>query len=123
MGSVALLLIGAGVFLFVMGLLVVKYAQFILSRLVERKHMAAEIIMQSGTVPPTWAGGLSRFEPLAGYAKMRALNRLRSIIRYFRVTPMVDDEETRTQILTRLEATLERWRTLRWSEILEQRLW
>ncbi len=121
MGGIALMFVGAAIFLFVAGLLIVRYAQFVLTRLVERKHMAAEIIIQSGTVPPWWKRGAARIP--AGYAKLRAISRLRSVIRYFRTTPMVEDEATRRRIIAALEETLDRWKSLSWSEMLDQRIW
>ncbi len=111
MGAIALLLVGAGVFLFIMGLMMVKYSQFVLKRMVDKKHLESEFIIQSGGVPPSWSR--------RRLGKGRALARLRTLIKYFRVTPLISDEDARAHVVATLTDTLEAWKKKSWNEIIE----
>ena len=119
MGIVGLILIGMAAGVFVLGLIVVRYAQFIVTRMVDRKHMAAELIVQSGAVPPRWYRRFPQWKVASSVAKWRVMLRLRSIIQYFRVTTLIEDEATRTSIVEELVAVRDRWKQLHWHEIRE----
>ena len=118
---IALLMFGAAIFIFVMGLLIMKYAQFLVSVMVERKHSETEHIIASETVPPRWCKGLFAYDILAPVAKFRSTRRLNNLVRYFDHTPLVEDEGTRKQIVENLARIGDQWRGMAWKEIVEYR--
>ena len=119
MGTGLLFLVGSAVVLFGIGILVVKYAEFLLKILVERKHQCAEEILYSGAVPQPWIGFRRKFPILGGYWKWRVLVKLGTIVRYFKTTPLVDDEESRKRIVASLQAAINEWKKRSWSELTE----
>ena len=121
MGMIALLMFGAAIVIFVMGLLIIKYAQFLVSVMVSRKHSETEHIIASESVPPRWRSGLFAYEILAPVAKFRSVRRLKNLVRYFGHTPLVEDESTRKQIVESLARIGEMWRGMVWKEIVEYR--
>ena len=114
-------MLGAAIFILLIGIAVIKYAQYLVSVMVERKHLETEHIISSETVPPRWRRGLFAREALAPIAKFRSERRLKNLIRYFSKTPLVDDESARKQIVESLSRTGEMWRGMEWREILEYR--
>lgn len=123
MGVVGLMLLGAALFLLVIGILVVRYAEFLIKRLVERKHVAAEYIAQTGGVPPGWNRWWTRFAAAKPIARIYARRKLKQIIAYFGRTPLVDDDDTRRYITGQLEQVGESWKTLSWDEMIDRRRW
>lgn len=96
---------------------VVVYSQKVISFLVERKHRDAEMILNSGIAPPDWGKkGLARFGH-SGLSKMIAMRKIRQIIHYFRHTPIVEDEESRELLVSRLQKIRESWKKMGWKEI------
>ena len=121
MGMIVLLLFGSGIFIFVLGLLIVKYAQYLVTTLVGRKHLESEIIIASETVPPRWRRGVFAKEYLGPVAKYRSNRRLKKLVRYFSHTPLVEDENVRKQIIESLTRIGKMWRGMEWKQILEYR--
>jgi hypothetical protein len=86
---------------------------------VDRRHRAAEEILDSGRAPRAWIEMLSRrFPGLASGAvasrreralKRRLVRELRRLEKYFERSPLVDSEETRTTLVAELRAVREKW--------------
>ncbi len=106
---------------------VVGLAAFILwysTRLVGRfaggKHEGADDILATGCVPVSWLVDFDHGPPRVRRRmnKRKAVARLRSILKYYRTTPLVPDEETRRRTISSLKAVLARWKAAPWSEML-----
>ena len=117
MGVIGLIMIGSAVLMFAMGILMVKYTQFVASKMIDRKHMAADVIVHTGTPPTWWCRFMPRWSGASPLIKKRVMRRLKSTIRYFNNTPLIIDEQARSMIVTELEATYERWKSLSWHQI------
>ena len=96
---------------------VVVYSQKVISFLVESKHRDAEMILHAGIAPPDWGKkGIARFGH-SGLSKTIAMRKMRKIIRYFRHTPIVEDEGSRELLVNRLQEIRESWKNMEWKEI------
>ena len=112
-----LVIIGMVIFLVLLYRGAILYTEKLVSVVVDRKHRDAEFILSSENAPPDWRKrGLARWAsgPLA---KRIALRRLNAIIRYFRHTPLVKDEESRELLIERLEGVNQSWQARDWKEI------
>ena len=111
------IVLGMVVFLVLFTKFIVAYTEKAVSFLVVSKHRDAEMIMDSGIAPPKWNRlGPFRFGPPA-LARYRALRRMSRIVKYFEHTPMVEDEEVRELILTKLRTIRDDWRGKDWRGI------
>ncbi len=83
---------------------------------VETRHRDAEMILATRKAPPNWRK--HPFTHLGPYvAKLYALQRVRSLTRYFEATPMVDGPETRKVIVGDLKRLEREWREKPWRDI------
>lgn len=121
MELILVLMLGLAVFVFAFGLGAVKYAQFLADRMVGRKHREAEALTGSEMLPPRWMRGIYGIEAIAPYAKFRAMRRMEALIKYFRTTPLIEDDAARDQVTRELRDLKERWKELSWNEIREHR--
>lgn len=97
--------------------LILLFSKRMIQMAVDTKHRETEIISQSGLAPPQWN---SRLLVRSGYPKLAkwvAMRRIRKLISYFRYTPLVADEESRSVVLKTLSQVQQSWRTKEWREI------
>jgi hypothetical protein len=107
--------IAAGIFLFYW--LVIKYAETVVTLLVERKHWDAEMILNSGIAPPAWGKqGIARIGH-HGLSKVVAMRKIGRIIKYFEHTPIVEDDESRDMVVKRLQSIKTQWKNMGWKDI------
>ena len=107
-----------------------------ISRSVEQKHKAAEIIISTGKIPEMWIGEIGkrirRLEKLANgaedrvveqkKAKMAAVKRLNILKKYFRKSKFVQDDEARSILVDKLEKVKVLWEQRSWEEIAPNRV-
>ena len=85
----------------------IKYYSFLMFQLlVERKHRDAEYLIETGLIPFEW-----KRKKIIRYGgnylrKKYVLRRLKKLIMYFKRSPLVDSEESRTILLNKLQAIL-----------------
>lgn len=97
-------------------LVIVRLAAVFMNVVAERaigsKHRAAQVIIETGKVPPQWvaAGG-------GDAARRAALARLDALIEHFKTSPLVEDEETRQILLGKLGDARQAWQARPWHEI------
>ena len=120
MFNVFLIAIIFAVLLFLAFKLIFAYTMKIASLVIEQKHRDAEEILNTGLVPLRWLkkGTVSRFLLISVTPKHIALRRLQKIINYFQRSPLVEDEESREILLSRLEAVKKAWQESDWQEII-----
>jgi hypothetical protein len=83
---------------------------------VDRKHRAAEQIIETGMPPASWIAALPRGTP---ERRRRVLLReLRALAKYFERSPLVDTEETRREIVEILQGIVTRWKAASPGELL-----
>lgn len=95
------------------------------------KHKAAETIINTGKPPITWicnsAKKMAELKkdltgPRAAQAKEKARNsclkRLKGLIKYFKTSPLCQDEETRKILLDELTRVGQTWQEKDWGEII-----
>ena len=115
--TILLIIVGMVVFLVLFTKFVLFYTEKAVSILVVSKHRDAEMIVDSGIAPPAW----NRIGPirlvLPQLARYRALRRMGRIIKYFEHTPMVENDEVRGIILTKLRTIRDDWRGKDWGGI------
>ncbi len=112
-----LIIIGMVVFLFLLYKLTILYTEKIVSVVVDRKHQDAETILSSSYAPPEWGKrGIVRWVN-ESLAKRLALRKLDGIIKYFKHTPLVEDEDARELLISRLKSVKESWQQMAWKEI------
>ena len=109
-----LLMIGFIVLLF---RFIMSYTNTVVRQVVERKHQDTEAITFSGCAPPEWKKKLAVRSGNEGLAKLYAMRRIRRLINYFGHTPLVEDEDTRKEVVDTLKGIQEGWRNARWREI------
>lgn len=113
-----LLLRGAVIF---MGRITGKY--------VGEKHREAETIINTGNPPKSWTYGVEkkigkdsrnsdRVEKLQRKVKNTCLQKLERLIKYFKTSPLVKDEETRKTLLDELVKVRHRWKKRDWQKII-----
>lgn len=111
------IIIGMVVFLFLLYNATILYTEKVVSFVVDRKHQDAESILGSGYAPPEWGKrGIMRWAN-GPVAKLLAMRRLNAIIKYFKHTLLVKDEDSRKLLIGRLESVKESWQPLVWREI------
>lgn len=98
----------------------VWYSTSIVSAMIEKHHRNADFVINTGKVPPEWTRGVICRLFGRHIGKSIVVGRLRRIVRYFRFTPMVGDDETRTVILKKLEEIRVQWASSDWSDITVQ---
>jgi hypothetical protein len=120
MGVFLLIILGFAVFLFLAFKLIMAYTMKVTSWFVENKHRDAEEILQTGYVPVRWMSKKEMKGEVeeSGFKKTNSLRKLTKIIKYFEHTPLVEDEESRKILLTRLRAIRAQWKQARWTEML-----
>lgn len=115
------ILIGMVVFIFLLYKATILYTEKIVSVVVGRKHQDAETILDTGYAPPEWAKrGILRWADDT-FAKRLAMRKLNAIIKYYRHTSLVPDEDTRELLIGRLNTVKESWRHMAWKEIYPYR--
>ena len=88
----------------------IKYYSFLMFQLlVERKHRDAEYLIETGLIPFEW-----KRKKIIRYGgnylrKKYVLRRIKKLIMYFKRSPLVDSEESRTILLNKLQAILSEW--------------
>ena len=88
----------------------IKYYSFLMFQLlVERKHRDAEYLIETGLIPFEW-----KRKKIIRYGgnylrKKYVLRRIKKLIMYFKRSPLVDSEESRTILLNKLRAILSEW--------------
>ncbi len=82
---------------------------------IEKKHMAAEYIIDTGLVPEQWVEEL----PDNGEKqKEKALKRIDKLIKHFKNSRLVEDDETRETLIKQLKKNKKRWQERKWEEII-----
>lgn len=88
----------------------IKYYSFLMFQLlVERKHRDAEYLIETGLIPFEW-----KRKKIIRYGgnylrKKYVLRRIKKLIMYFKRSPLIDSEESRTILLNKLQAILSEW--------------
>ncbi len=103
----------------------------ITGKYVGEKHKAAETIINTGAPPITWICNAIkkmaelREDPTGARAvkieeKVRnvCLKRLKSLTKYFKTSPLCQDEETRKILLDELSKVRRAWQEKDWGEII-----
>lgn len=104
----------------------------IASKYVERRHRAAEAIINTGKVPKDWTYELERkiipvkrnsgesrkILEMEKRAKDIALKRVDHLIDYFETSPFVKDKESREILLGELQKIRGLWEEKNWEEII-----
>ncbi|GAH45663.1 unnamed protein product [marine sediment metagenome] len=98
---------------------------------VGEKHKAAETIINTGKPPTTWTyNSAKKMAELKGDARGPTavkikekgrnicLKRLKDLIKYFKTSPLCQDEETRKILLDELTKVGQTWREKDWKEIM-----
>ncbi len=95
---------------------------------VDRRHRAAEEILDSGCAPRAWVEMLgSRFPGIGAgdvvpgrerALKRRLLRELRSLEKYFERSPLVDTEETRRVLVAELREVRQKWQAAAVTELI-----
>ncbi len=95
---------------------------------VDRRHRAAEELLESGRAPRAWIEMLAKRFPGIGSGevapgreralKRRLLSELRRIEKYFERSPLVDTEETRTVLVAELRALGQKWKAAPVGELI-----
>jgi len=111
------LAVGGAIFVAILFKFIVSYSEQIFSLLFESKHRDSETIAATGCAPPEWKRNavIRLFGGRVG--KRIADRRIRSIIRYFETTRLVDGENARADIVKQLQTTREIWKRKTWDEI------
>lgn len=99
---------------------VIRYTEWTMKRLIETQHRDGEFIVATGEPPPQWTErlrqrlgtnrGRAAAEQLGNREKRLCDRRIAALIRYFTNSPLVEDEDTRRQLLQQLEAARREWR-------------
>ena len=77
-------------------------------RFVGRKHRLLEEIIATGKMPETWLKAQSN-QQHNRKARQKLRRKLDNLIHYAQTTPLVADEETRQQVLEKLNAVRADW--------------
>ncbi len=99
---------------------------------VDKKHKAAETIVNTGRAPKDWtskferkikltkeAGGSpSRIMAIKEKARGTLLKKIDQLTEYFKASTLVQDEETRQILLNELRKARRRWEEEDWEEII-----
>ncbi len=95
---------------------------------VDRRHRAAEEILDSGRAPRAWVEMLAGRFPGIGAGevapgreralKRRLLRELRRLEKYFERSPLVDTEETRSALVAELREVRRKWQAARVTELI-----
>ena len=117
-----LIFLGLIVFIFLLGRFIVFYSEKWISVLIDWKHRSAESVLNSGFVPPDWKKNIFMMLGIDALAKYTALRKLKIIIRYFKRSPLVEDEETRETIVSRLTEVREQWKRMKWENICPSKM-
>jgi hypothetical protein len=104
------IILGLSAFLFLLFRLIVWYSEKVATVMVDRRHREAEWIVETGRLPPAWVGR-------GATDRSRSLRKLTSLIAYMRRTTLVEDEESRRQLVERLTEFQSRVRTADWPDI------
>ena len=85
----------------------------------QKKLQNANFIAQTGMVPPEWAKRVNHKQSRTKgrLAKLRVRRKLSRTIAYFRHTSLVQDEQTRQELLRQLRSAQQNWRNKQWPEI------
>ncbi len=83
---------------------------------VDRRHRAAEAILETGRPPREWIDAL----PPGGEERRtrRLLRELRKLEKYFEHSPLVDTEETRRTLVAELKEIGEKWKATSAADLL-----
>ncbi len=119
MGLIAAIILGSVVLLGGLIALVLLLVFHTADALAGSPHNDGAEIVDTRLAPVHWGGrrGKAAVDTLPGMRKRRALRRLSRAIRYFRHTPLVDDDTDRARIVTRLQQVRREWRAKAWQEI------
>ena len=112
-----LIFVGLIVFIFLLGRFIIFYSEKWISLLIDWKHKSAESILSSGFAPPDWKKNVFSMLGIGALAKYNALRKLKVIIRYFKHSTLVEDDETRKTIVSRLTQVHEQWKPMSWENI------
>lgn len=101
-------------------LLVLFGGKVLLQKLVDKavgqKHRHAQKIIETGVPPEEWFNGVSESDS----AKNRCLNKLTELIKYFKKTNIITDEETRDLLLKKLNNVYRQWQNQVFTEIINE---
>ena len=107
-------------------LVVIRLAAVLMNVVGERaigsKHRAAQLIIETGKIPPQWiTPSLRASESTADAqdaARQAAIVKLDALITHFTTSPLVEDEETRQILLGQLSQARTAWHERPWHEII-----
>jgi hypothetical protein len=99
------------------------YMNFLLKHLVGKKHEAIEFILNTTTAPISWSKKYNQkmvaFDQLGGHnpeikrvqnrAKKVYLRKIDKLIRYMKISNLVEDENARNQVISQLEYARSQW--------------
>ena len=106
-------------------LVVIRLAAVLMNVVGERaigsKHRAAQLIIETGKIPPQWivAGSRAAGSTIDAQdaARQVAILKLDALITHFTTSPLVEDEETRQLLLSQLHHARQAWSERPWHEI------
>ena len=98
-----------GIMMIILFLSIKFYSFLMFQLLVEKKHRDAEYLIETGLIPFEW-----KRKKIIRYGgnylrKKYVLRRIKKLIMYFKRSPLVDSEESRTILLNKLRAILSEW--------------
>ena len=92
-----------GIMMIILFILIKYYSILMFQLLVERKHRDAEYLIETGLVPFEWKRNIILRDGGNYLSKKYVLRRLNTLIIYFKGSPLVDSEESRTILLNKLQ--------------------
>ena len=99
---------------------VALYSTKIAKKIIDKMHQDAEDIMESGLVPKHWIKekweSIRRMMP-PGAEKRAALRKIEKLIKFYSRTSLVQDENTRKEIVGKLQSQKNYWKEAEWNEI------
>lgn len=121
---ILLIVVIFAVAVFLFGKLMIAYATKLTTVFVDNHHRDADEILSTGYMPYSWLVNTRGRTPRLRRRPTRdqALRRLRMTVRYFSRTPMVESEEARAAIISRLESVYRRWSSARLEDLVPPNL-
>ncbi len=114
------------------------YMNFMLRKIIGKKHETIEFILNTSTAPIDWCkkynqrmieydkqgGREDDIARIQKRAKRVYLRRIDKLIRYMRISTLVDDEQTRKHVISQLKHIRDQWEKgedLGWTDLESQR--
>ena len=102
-----------GIMMIILFLSIKYYSYLIFQVLVESKHRDAEYLIETGLVPFEWKRKIIIRYGGNYLSKKYVLRRLKTLIIYFKGSPLVDSEKSRTILLNKLQSIFIEWSNIK----------